>query len=89
MKPGSDATRGMLLAVAAYGLWGFAPVYWKLLRALPAGELLAHRVLGSLVVGALLIAVDAPLARARGRAAVAPAAAADRRLEPADRRSTG
>jgi chloramphenicol-sensitive protein RarD len=47
----------MLLAVAAYGLWGFAPVYWKLLHAAPAGELLAQRVLWSLVVGALLIAV--------------------------------
>ncbi len=57
MKPGSDATRGMLLAVAAYGLWGFAPVYWKLLHAAPAGELLAHRVLWSLVVGVLLIAI--------------------------------
>jgi chloramphenicol-sensitive protein RarD len=47
----------MLLAVAAYGLWGFAPVYWKLLHAAPAGELLAQRVLWSLVVGVLLIAV--------------------------------
>jgi chloramphenicol-sensitive protein RarD len=47
----------MLLAVAAYGLWGFAPVYWKLLRMAPASELLAQRVLWSLVVGALLIAI--------------------------------
>jgi chloramphenicol-sensitive protein RarD len=47
----------MLFAVAAYGLWGFAPVYWKLLRAAPASELLAQRVLWSLVVGALLIAI--------------------------------
>lgn len=46
----------MGLAFAAYGLWGFAPVYWKLLRALPAAELLAHRVLGSLAVGLLLVA---------------------------------
>jgi chloramphenicol-sensitive protein RarD len=57
LTPGSDATRGVLLAVAAYGLWGFAPVYWKLLRAAPAGELLAQRVLWSLVVGVLLIAL--------------------------------
>ncbi len=46
----------MLLAITAYGLWGFAPIYWKLLRALPAAELLAHRVLSSLVVGLLLMA---------------------------------
>jgi chloramphenicol-sensitive protein RarD len=57
LNPGSEAARGVLLAVAAYGLWGFAPVYWKLLRAAPAGELLAHRVLWSLVVGVLLIAL--------------------------------
>ena len=57
MNPGPEATRGMLFAVAAYGLWGFAPVYWKLLRAAPASELLAQRVLWSLVVGTLLIAI--------------------------------
>ena len=57
MKPPPDATRGMLLAVAAYGLWGFAPAYWKLLGAAPASELLAQRVLWSLLVGALLIAI--------------------------------
>jgi chloramphenicol-sensitive protein RarD len=45
----------MLLAVSAYGLWGFAPAYWKLLHAAPSSELLAHRVLWSLAVGALLI----------------------------------
>lgn len=56
MTRSEDATRGILLAVAAYGLWGFAPIYWKLLRALPAAELLAHRVLSSLAVGVLLMA---------------------------------
>jgi chloramphenicol-sensitive protein RarD len=57
LNAGSDATRGMLFAVAAYGLWGFAPVYWKLLDAAPAAELLAHRVVWSLAVGVLLIGV--------------------------------
>jgi chloramphenicol-sensitive protein RarD len=57
VKPGEDATRGMLFAVAAYGLWGFAPAYWKLLQAAPAGELLAQRVVWSLVVAALLIGI--------------------------------
>lgn len=56
MTPGSDATRGVVYAIAAYGLWGVAPIYWKLLRALPASELLAHRVLSSLAVGLLLTA---------------------------------
>ncbi len=56
MNQSPDTTRGMIFAIAAYGLWGFAPIYWKLLRALPAGELLAHRVLASLAVGLLLVA---------------------------------
>jgi chloramphenicol-sensitive protein RarD len=46
----------MLLAVAAFGLWGLAPIYWKQLHALPPAELLAHRVTSSLVVGLLLVA---------------------------------
>jgi chloramphenicol-sensitive protein RarD len=57
LNPRSSASSGILLAVSAYGLWGFAPIYWKLLEAAPAGELLAHRVLWSLAVGVLLLAL--------------------------------
>jgi chloramphenicol-sensitive protein RarD len=46
----------MLLAVAAFGLWGLAPIYWKQLHALPAAELLAYRVSSSVAVGVLLVA---------------------------------
>jgi chloramphenicol-sensitive protein RarD len=53
--PASDAARGIIFAIAAYGLWGFAPAYWKLLKAAPAFELLDHRVLWSLLVGVLLL----------------------------------
>jgi len=50
--------RGYLSGIGAYLLWGFFPLYFKLLR--PAGpiEILAHRVLWSAVtVAGILIAV--------------------------------
>jgi chloramphenicol-sensitive protein RarD len=50
--------RGYLFGLAAYGLWGLFPLYWKLLR--PAGpvEILAHRIIWSVAfVAAILIAV--------------------------------
>lgn len=46
---------GVLFALAAYGIWGIAPVYWKALGSLPAGELLAHRVVWSCASGCLLV----------------------------------
>lgn len=50
--------RGLALGVTAYGLWGLFPLYWPLLEPAGAVEILAHRVLWSLVtVGALLLAV--------------------------------
>ena len=39
---------GFLLGLAAYGLWGVLPVYFKLLAAIPAVDIVAHRVLWSL-----------------------------------------
>jgi len=33
----------LLAGFAAFGFWGVIPVYWKLLRAVPASEILAHR----------------------------------------------
>lgn len=52
----SDTRRGMVCGVAAYVLWGLFPLYWPLLK--PAGpvEILAHRVLWSLVVVLVLLA---------------------------------
>lgn len=50
-----SATTGVALALAAYGIWGVAPLYWKALERLPAAELLAQRVVWSCLVGALLV----------------------------------
>ena len=40
---------GSLLAVSAYVMWGFSPVYWKLLGHMPSVEVLAHRFIWSFV----------------------------------------
>jgi chloramphenicol-sensitive protein RarD len=52
----SQLRRGYLYGFAAYALWGFFPIYFKLLR--PAGpiEILAHRVVWSVVFVALVLA---------------------------------
>ncbi len=41
---------GILAAAAAFSLWGVLPVYWKLLQAVPAYEILCHRMSWSLVL---------------------------------------
>ncbi|MGO4891908.1 EamA family transporter RarD [Flavobacterium sp. W21_SRS_FM6] len=45
----------MLFALAAYAMWGFAPLYFKLLQALPAQEILMHRVIWSVLVLCILV----------------------------------
>lgn len=45
--------KGLLYALGAYGLWGFLPIYWKLLQTVPALQILTHRMVWSL--GFLLI----------------------------------
>jgi chloramphenicol-sensitive protein RarD len=53
----SALRRGYLLGVAAYVCWGFFPLYWKLLRPASATEILAHRIVWSVVFVALVLAV--------------------------------
>ena len=51
-----DSPRGLFLAVTAYLMWGFLPLYMKALAAVPVLEVLAHRVIWSVpVAGAILI----------------------------------
>ena len=52
-----EGRKGFLLGVAAYSMWGIFPLYWPLLEPAGAVELLAHRVVWSAVVMALLVAV--------------------------------
>ncbi|MBS2962214.1 EamA family transporter RarD [Actinocrinis puniceicyclus] len=54
---GREARKGLVFGLAAYGLWGLFPLYWPLLKPAGATEILAHRMLWSLIVVALLLAV--------------------------------
>jgi len=47
--------RGLLYGIGAYGLWGFLPIYWKAVQAVPSTEIVAHRTVWSLVFVALLL----------------------------------
>jgi chloramphenicol-sensitive protein RarD len=50
-----DERRGYVYGLLAYGLWGFFPIYFKLLEPSPPLEILAHRILWSLVFISLLL----------------------------------
>lgn len=45
----SHRLRGVFAACGAYFLWGLFPIYWKQLQAIEATELIAHRIVWSLV----------------------------------------
>jgi len=68
----TPARSGTLYGAAAYLLWGLFPLYWPLLEPSGSLEVLAHRVLWSLVVVVVLLAVTR-------RTAAVRAAVADRR----------
>ncbi|WP_245666309.1 EamA family transporter RarD [Actinomadura latina] len=48
--------RGVAYGVAAYAFWGLFPLYWPLLKPAGAVEILAHRVMWSLVAVAAVLA---------------------------------
>lgn len=53
--PARPSVTGVSHALLAYGIWGFAAVYWKATAIFPAHELLAYRVLASFTVALLLV----------------------------------
>ena len=46
---------GLIYVLLAYFLWGFAPLFWKLIDYVPVDEVLGHRVVWSLATGWLLL----------------------------------
>ena len=40
--------QGVLLALAAYFIWGIAPAYFKFIDYVPADEIITHRIIWSL-----------------------------------------
>jgi chloramphenicol-sensitive protein RarD len=53
----AGSRRGVLLGFACYVAWGLFPLYWPLLEPAGAGEILAHRVVWSLVLMAVVVTV--------------------------------
>ena len=49
MTHGGASRAGMAAAVAAFLMWGLFPLYWKMLAAVPALEVVAHRTAWGLV----------------------------------------
>jgi chloramphenicol-sensitive protein RarD len=52
----NDKTRyGMVCGISSYMMWGVLPIYWKLVKDVPAYEILAHRILWSFVMMIILV----------------------------------
>lgn len=49
------ATAGLLFGLGAYSIWGLLPIFMKLLTAVPAVEILVHRVIWSALLLALIV----------------------------------
>ncbi|MEM6532250.1 MAG: EamA family transporter RarD [Myxococcota bacterium] len=75
MTERSDSTVGTLYALGAFGLWGFMPLYFKAVAEASALELLAHRIVWSLVLVSLFLVLrsraDEILSALRNRRLVA------------------
>lgn len=53
----AERRTGSLYAAAAFGFWGLTPIYYKLLPDVPPVEVLAHRVVWSVVFGAVFVSL--------------------------------
>jgi len=53
----TEQRRGLIYGIAAYGVWGLFPLYWPLLEPAGALEILANRMIWSLVAVAILLGV--------------------------------
>ncbi|EPJ46864.1 MAG: RarD protein, DMT superfamily transporter [Osedax symbiont Rs1] len=51
----SEFKIGVIYALIAYVLWGVAPLYFKLIQQVPAGEILMHRIIWSFVLLLFLV----------------------------------
>ncbi|MCX7709381.1 MAG: EamA family transporter RarD [Clostridia bacterium] len=51
-----NKTSGVIYGALSFTLWGLLPLYWKLLKQIPADEILSHRIIWSFVfvIGILL-----------------------------------
>ncbi len=47
--------KGILYGIGAYILWGFFPIYWKMLHGVPAAQVIAHRIAWSFILLAVYV----------------------------------
>ncbi|MYM61280.1 EamA family transporter RarD [Vibrio sp. OCN044] len=57
MTTEQESRQGILLAIAAYTMWGIAPIYFKAISQVPALEILSHRVIWSFILLAVLLQI--------------------------------
>ena len=46
----NDQKAGILYTLVAYLIWGFLPIYWKLVDYISPDQILAHRIVWSFVL---------------------------------------
>lgn len=51
----SQEKPALIAALAAFGMWGLVPIYWKLLTVIPAAQILSHRIVWTTVFMAILL----------------------------------
>src|SRR5512139_325134 len=42
--------KGVVYAFGAYFIWGLVPIYWKLIKHVPATQLIGHRIVWSFIL---------------------------------------
>lgn len=56
-KANEDSVAGLGFAITAYVLWGFLPLYMKLMAHIPAPEVVAHRIIWSVPIALVVLVV--------------------------------
>ncbi|WP_299371467.1 EamA family transporter RarD [uncultured Tateyamaria sp.] len=54
-QPSGDTPQGLGFALSAYFLWGFLPLYMKMLSHIGPAEVVAHRIIWSVPIAAVLL----------------------------------
>lgn len=57
--------KGLIYVFCAYAIWGFFPIYFKLLQAVPAIQIVAHRISWSFIILLILVSLKGQLKNIR------------------------
>ena len=56
-KANEDTPQGLAFAIGAYVMWGFLPLYMKLVSHMSPAEVVAHRIIWSLPIAAVVLII--------------------------------